>query len=207
MQFQTDINMRFADGSPVPNLGGPMEQKIPEDSAQKAINYRTEPLWKRMGYRAGDSVSKHEHLRLHQRADQRTGGRRSTNPGVHGKAGQAGQVQNSECQRAHAQQRVQPARTLLAGRAYTNNSKSIGNNPLSEFKGAQYGIGPSSHYEVIPVNGAGGGPALPVTTCIALSIPSCSMEESGASSSVQGAVATWSNDQESRIVRKYCTDH
>ena len=39
---------------------------------------------------------------------------------------------------------------------YTNKSKSIGNNPLSEFKGAQYGIGPTSHYEVIPVNGAGG---------------------------------------------------
>src|SRR3954447_11616974 len=39
---------------------------------------------------------------------------------------------------------------------YTNNSKAIGSNPFSEFKGAQYGIGPSSHYEVIPVNGAGG---------------------------------------------------
>ncbi len=39
---------------------------------------------------------------------------------------------------------------------YTNNSKVIGNNPLSEFKGSLYGIGPSSHYEVIPVNGAGG---------------------------------------------------
>jgi hypothetical protein len=39
---------------------------------------------------------------------------------------------------------------------FTNNSKAIGNNPLSEFKGVQYGIGPSSHYEVIPVNRAGG---------------------------------------------------
>ena len=39
---------------------------------------------------------------------------------------------------------------------YTNNSKSIGNNSLSEVKGAVYGIGPSSHYEVIPLNGAGG---------------------------------------------------
>jgi len=27
---------------------------------------------------------------------------------------------------------------------------------LSEFKGATYGVGPTSHYEVIPVNGAGG---------------------------------------------------
>ena len=44
---------------------------------------------------------------------------------------------------------------------YTNDSKSIGNNPLSEFKGAQYGVGPSSHYEVIPVNGAGGARRVP----------------------------------------------
>ena len=44
---------------------------------------------------------------------------------------------------------------------YTNNSKSIGDNPLSEFKGALFGIGPSSHYEVIPVNGAGGGRRVP----------------------------------------------
>lgn len=40
---------------------------------------------------------------------------------------------------------------------FTNNSKAIGNNPLSEFKGSQFGVGASSHYEVIPVNGAGGG--------------------------------------------------
>jgi len=50
LQFQTDINMRFADNSPVPNLGGPTGAEDPEDSAQKAINYRTEPLWKRMNY-------------------------------------------------------------------------------------------------------------------------------------------------------------
>jgi len=50
VQMQTDINMRYADGSPVPNLGGPDGAEDAEDSAQKAINYRTEPLWKRMGY-------------------------------------------------------------------------------------------------------------------------------------------------------------
>src|SRR5678809_1684871 len=41
VQHQTDINMRFADGSPVPNLAGPTGAEDPEDSAQKAINYRT----------------------------------------------------------------------------------------------------------------------------------------------------------------------
>jgi hypothetical protein len=39
---------------------------------------------------------------------------------------------------------------------FMNFSKNIGNNILSEVKGSTYGIGPSSHYEVIPMNGAGG---------------------------------------------------
>src|SRR4029078_3212883 len=40
LQFQTDINMRYADGSAVPNLGGPTGAEDPEDSAQKGLNYR-----------------------------------------------------------------------------------------------------------------------------------------------------------------------
>ena len=54
--FQNDINLRFNGfngeattelGIAVPNLA---EAEDPEDSGQKAINYRTEPLWKRIGY-------------------------------------------------------------------------------------------------------------------------------------------------------------
>jgi hypothetical protein len=47
LQFQNDINMRFGSGRPVPNLA---EAEDPEDSAQKAINYRTEPFWTRLCY-------------------------------------------------------------------------------------------------------------------------------------------------------------
>jgi hypothetical protein len=39
---------------------------------------------------------------------------------------------------------------------YANNSTVIGNNPLSEVKGSQYGVGPSSHFDIVPSNGAGG---------------------------------------------------
>jgi hypothetical protein len=62
-----------------------------------------------------------------------------------------------EFERTHAQQRVGTC-TVITGRTNPKLtiSKAIGSNPFSEFKGAQYGIGPSSHYEVIPVNGAGG---------------------------------------------------
>ena len=51
LQFQNDVNLRMGDGNgtPVPNLAGIED---PEDSGQKAINYRTEPLWKRMQHAA-----------------------------------------------------------------------------------------------------------------------------------------------------------
>ena len=54
--FQNDINLRFNGffneavsefGIAVPNLA---EAEDPEDSGQKGVNYRTEPLWKRMGF-------------------------------------------------------------------------------------------------------------------------------------------------------------
>ena len=54
--FQNDINLRFRginseatteNGIAVPNLA---EAEDAEDSGQKAVNYRTEPLWKRMGF-------------------------------------------------------------------------------------------------------------------------------------------------------------
>ena len=51
LQFQTDINMRRGDlqgdAAAVPNVAG---EEDPEDSGQKALNYRSEPMWKRMNY-------------------------------------------------------------------------------------------------------------------------------------------------------------
>ena len=45
--FQNDVNFRFGDGSAVPNTA---EAEDPEDTGQKALNYRSEPLWKRLGF-------------------------------------------------------------------------------------------------------------------------------------------------------------
>ncbi|HEX8456586.1 MAG TPA: hypothetical protein VF656_04625 [Pyrinomonadaceae bacterium] len=54
LQFQNDLNLRFGgsntyygNNSPVPNLA---DAEDPEDSGQKAINYRTEPMWTRLCY-------------------------------------------------------------------------------------------------------------------------------------------------------------
>jgi hypothetical protein len=39
---------------------------------------------------------------------------------------------------------------------YINDSTAIGDNPVSPWISAQEGHGPSNHFDVVPVNGAGG---------------------------------------------------
>ena len=51
LQFQTDVNLRrgnlTGDAAAVPNVA---REEDPEDSGQKALNYRAEPMWKRLNY-------------------------------------------------------------------------------------------------------------------------------------------------------------
>jgi|KBSSwiStaDraftv2_1062776.scaffolds.fasta_scaffold08206_5 hypothetical protein len=156
LQFQTDINMRFADGSPVPNLGGPDGAEDAEDSAQKAINYRTEPLWKRMGYAPETPFEKTRNFDFtNVLTNAQVGGDPQT-PVFTARAGQQVRLRVLNAN-GHARNNVFNLHGhFWQDEPYANRSKMIGDNPLSEFKGAQYGVGPSSHYEVIPVNGAGG---------------------------------------------------
>lgn len=156
MQLQTDINMRFEDGTPVPNLGGPTGAEDAEDSAQKAINYRTEPLWKRMGYAPETSF---EDTRIFDFTNVLTNAQVGGDPQTPVFTARAGQQVRFRLLNAngHARNNVFNLHGhFWQDEPFTNASKSIGDNPLSEFKGSQYGVGPSSHYEVIPVNGAGG---------------------------------------------------
>ncbi|HKS10385.1 MAG TPA: hypothetical protein VJS13_12615, partial [Pyrinomonadaceae bacterium] len=156
LQFQTDINMRYEDGSPVPNLGGPDGAEDAEDSAQKALNYRTEPLWKRMGYAPETPFENTRNFDFTNVLTNALVGGDPQTPVFTARAGQEVRFRllNSN---GHMRNNVFNLHGhFWQDEPFTNNSKAIGNNPLSEFKGAQYGIGPSSHYEVIPVNGAGG---------------------------------------------------
>ncbi|HEU4769771.1 MAG TPA: hypothetical protein VFS77_20555, partial [Pyrinomonadaceae bacterium] len=156
MQFQTDINMRFADGRPVPNLGGPEGAEDAEDSAQKAINYRTEPLWKRMGYAPETDFGVTRNFDFTNVLTNAMVGGDPQTPVFTARAGQQVRFRVLNAN-GHARNNVFNLHGhFWQEEPYTNASKVIGNNPLSEYKGAQYGIGPSSHYEVIPVNGAGG---------------------------------------------------
>ena len=95
-------------------LAGPNGAEDAEDSAQKAINYRTEPLWKRMNYAPETPFEKTRDFDFtNVLTNAQVGGDPQT-PVFTAQAGQS-RVPDPECQRTHAQQRVQPARTLLAG--------------------------------------------------------------------------------------------
>lgn len=156
VQHQTDINMRFADGSPVPNLGGPEGAEDAEDSGQKAINYRTEPLWKRMNY---PPQTDFETTRTFDFTNVLTNAIVGGDPQTPVFTASAGQKVRFRILNANGHMRANVFAVhghYWQEEPYTNASTVIGDNPLSEVKGAQYGVGPSSHYEVIPTNGAGG---------------------------------------------------
>lgn len=153
VMLQNDVNLRYSDGSAVPNVA---ENEDPEDSGHKAINYRTEPMWARRGY-APDTVLGMTRLMDFTTilSNAEVGGDPVT-PVFTAKAGQpvrfrvlhaAGHQRNNVFTvDGHVWQR----------NPYVSNSTAIGNNALSEFTSAQMGVGPSSHFDAPLMNGAGG---------------------------------------------------
>jgi len=162
LQFQTDINMRRSelegDAAAVPNVAG---EEDPEDSGQKALNYRSEPMWKRLGYEPETPLEQTRAFDYTNSLSNAQVGGDPVTPVFTAKVGTPVRfrVLNSN---GHARNNVfQVHGHIWQQEPYVNNSTQIGNNPLSEWKGAQQGHGASNHMDVVPVNGAGGARAVP----------------------------------------------
>jgi hypothetical protein len=214
--FQDDINMRFgqsgalADGGPVPFVSG---EDDAEDSGMKGLNYRSEPLWYRMGIdpQAGGVDPLGPKLLLdaatglevidpitaepveapvdlanlpfagnpiveapipgdprsydftNALANSQVGGDPQT-PIFTAAAGQAIRVRVLEAS-GHARNHT----FVLHGHVWERSpyissctgtpclgSTAIGHNPLSQWVGSQEGHGPTDHWDIVPVHGAGG---------------------------------------------------
>jgi hypothetical protein len=150
--FQDDVNLRDGSGA-VPNLA---EAEDAEDSGQKGFNYRTEPLWTRMGYRPDTPL--HD-TRLQDfsnvLSNQKVGGDPET-PVFHAKAGTPVRFRLLH-PGGHARNHVfQVHGHGWEENPFTNDSKALGDNPASEWKSAVDGIGPTSHLNLLLTNGAGG---------------------------------------------------
>lgn len=158
--FQDDLNLRQGssdggDGKAVPNTA---DAEDPEDSGQKAINYRTEPIWFRKGYAADTSLESTRGMQLGDvLSNDQVGGDPETpvftasvgtpvrfrllQPGGHPR-NHVFQVHGHNWQRE----------PYISGSVA---SQVIGSNPLSQVIGAQEGHGPSNHFDIV-IDKAGG---------------------------------------------------
>jgi len=150
--YQTDLNLRLGN-TVIVNLAGAED---PEDSGQKGANYRTEPLWFRMGFAPGTPLTTTRGFDFtNSLANSQVGGYPVT-PVFRSEAGQqtlfrvllpGGHARNSVFNlHGHVWDEL----------PYIDNSTDVGFNPLSEWKGMLSGHGPSNHYDIQLRNGAGG---------------------------------------------------
>lgn len=178
--FQDDVNLRFGStvtlpgapalqgggfgtttfnaGNPVPNTGA---VEAPEDSGQKGFNYRTEPLWFRMGYAPNAPFQFTRTLDFsNANANVLVGGDPKTpvftaargTPVVLRVLEPGGHSRNSVFQlHGHIWERE----------PYILDSTKIGSNPLSQWIGSQEGHGPTDHFNMLLKNGAGGAFNIP----------------------------------------------
>jgi len=162
LMFQSDVNLRYGDGSVVANIAGTDDA---QDSGQKAFNYRTEPMWFRMGYdpttamggrdvQAGVPTTRDMDF-TNMLSNSQVGGDPQT-PVFEAAAGTPVRfrvLKPGGNQRNHV---LQVHGHVWQQEPYTNGSTEIGDNPLSQWAGHLTGIGPSSHFDVVLKNGAGG---------------------------------------------------
>ncbi|MEA2462712.1 MAG: manganese oxidase, partial [Acidobacteriota bacterium] len=154
VQFQTDVNLRFGSGGgPVPLLA---QTEDPEDSGQKAVNYRTEPMWKRFDYDPQLPLEQTRNFDFSHAFSNEPVGNDPQTPVFTATAGQAVRFRLLNAG-GHARNNV----FALHGHVWQelpffNASTVLGNNPRSQWTGTYMGIGPSSHFHSLLQNGAGG---------------------------------------------------
>jgi hypothetical protein len=161
LQFQNGVNLRYGDGTAVPIVA--LEEDA-EDSGHKALNYRSEPFWKRMNY-APETPLNGGHggtglvttdMDFTNVLSNSLIGSDPVTPIFTAKAGtpvrfrlfMGGGPQRNNVFNLHGH--------IWQQEPYNTNSTVIGFNPLSEWKGTLFGIGAGSHFELVPMNGAGG---------------------------------------------------
>ncbi len=157
--YQNDINMRFGERTEfghlkaVPNLG---DEDDPEDTGQKAVNYRTEPMWKRLGYEPDLQFSETRKKDFTESLSNNQVGGDPVTPVF-----SSSRTSLVRFRVLHGGGHPRNQSFILHGHEwqeepYINSSTKIGNNPRSEWKGIQTGHGPSNHFDVDIFYGAGG---------------------------------------------------
>ena len=153
--FQDNVNLRYRSGRPVPSMA---VDEDPAESAQKGVNYRTEPLWFRLGHAPDTPVEETRnipdyHLVL---SNNWINGADPETPVFKAQAGQDVRFRLVH-PGGHSQAHVFDVHGhIWEETPYNPNSTRIAANPDSEWQGTRGGHGPSNHHEAVLKNGAGG---------------------------------------------------
>jgi hypothetical protein len=164
---QDGINLRDANGNAI----CPVEGGVPclgaddsEDAGNMAVNYRSEPMWFRLGYAPGAPFEETRDVNMTNAVSNSQVGADPATPVFTAKAGTptrfhlfspGGKTRAGVFQvHGHTWQRE----PYLAG---TVPSQVIGNNPQSEYYGAQEGVSAMNHFDIVLQNGAGGAFKVP----------------------------------------------
>jgi hypothetical protein len=165
--FQTDVGLRTGEGlgTEIPLVA---ESEDPEDTGNKAFNYRTEPMWFRLGIDPASipGVAPEEGgpepppIDFSTVLDNDLVGGDPVTPIFRAQPGTpvrfrvlapGGKTRSSVFTLHGHQWQREP---------YINGSSAIGLNPLSEWKGTQEGHGPTSHWDIV-LDSAGGAAEVP----------------------------------------------
>lgn len=153
--LQTGVNLRRGAGLPTdPAVELQAGAEDPEDSGQKALNYKTEPMWKRLGFEPNAPLTT---TRTFDYSNALAGALET--PVFTARASEQVLMRVVEPGGAGRQSVFQVHGHGWDEEPFYQNSERMGwgMNHLSEYKGSEYGIGPSSHLNCIlgPVDVAG----------------------------------------------------
>jgi hypothetical protein len=154
--IQDDINMRFGNGDPVPNVS---EEEEPEDSGMKAVNYRTDPVWFRLGIGPTADPGVTRTVDFTDAFSSSIG--EPMTPIFTAEAGQKIRFRVLK-PGGHNRNHV----FTLHGHNWARHPFALNDdgipavlsntNPDTFYHGEQMGIGPSSHFDILPLHPAGG---------------------------------------------------
>jgi manganese oxidase len=152
--IQDDVNLQYSKGTAVPNLE---IDDDPENSGQKAVNYRAEPLWFRGGWTPETPFSEtKDHLQFDDILHNNQVGGDPETPVFEAVAGTPLRLRVVHPS-GHTQSHVFEVHghPWLA-MPYTTNSTVIGNNTTSPWIGSRGGVGPTDHFDALVFDKAGG---------------------------------------------------
>jgi hypothetical protein len=135
-----------------------------EETGNAGVNYRSEPMWFRLGFDPGTPITLTRNVDMTNAVSNTQIGGDPSTPVFTAKAGTPVRIRVAE-HAGHTRNGVFNLHGHIWQREpYVTGSvpsQTIGNNPLSEYRSMQEGLGTGNHFDIVLQNGAGGAFRIP----------------------------------------------